>query len=89
MILGAQAISKELGNLPVVEDASLAPGTVRVVLSSDYTGPGSGLQGGPTGLSGDSAVVSQSSGDVSDSADPPPPPSPIITAGSNDPACVN
>jgi hypothetical protein len=86
--LGAQAISKELGNLPVVEDATLAPGTVRVVLSSDYTGPGSGLEG-PTGLSGDSAVVSQSSGDVSDSTDAPPPPSPILTAGSNDPACVN
>ncbi|MGJ6125826.1 LCP family protein [Mycolicibacterium sp. Y3] len=86
--LGAQAISKELGNLPVIEDATLAPGTVRVVLSSDYTGPGSGLQG-PTGLSGDSAVVSQSSGDVSDSTDAPPPPSPILTAGSNDPACVN
>ncbi len=86
--LGAQAISKELGNLPVVEDASLAPGTVRVVLSSDYTGPGSGLQG-PTGLSGDSAVVSQSAGDVSDATDAPPPPSPILTAGSNDPACVN
>ncbi|SCX12954.1 LCP family protein [Mycolicibacterium fluoranthenivorans] len=86
--LGAQAISKELGNLPVVEDTTLAPGTVRVVLSSDYTGPGSGLEG-PTGLSGDSAVVSQSSGDVSDSTDAPPPPSPILTAGSNDPACVN
>jgi LCP family protein required for cell wall assembly len=86
--LGAQAISKELGSLPVVEDASLAPGAVRVVLSADYTGPGSGLEG-PTGLSGDSAVVSQSSGDVSGSDEPPPPPSPIITAGSNDPACVN
>ncbi|MHA3023217.1 LCP family protein [Mycobacterium sp. BMJ-28] len=85
--LGAQAISKELGNLPVVEDATLAPGSVRVVLSSDYTGPGSGLEG-PTG-SGDSAVLAQSSGDISDSAEPPPPPSPILTAGSNDPACVN
>ena len=86
--LGAQAISKELGNLPVVEDATLAPGTVRVVLSSDYTGPGSGLDG-PTGLSGDSAVIAQSSGDAPDTAEPPPPPSPILTAGSNDPACVN
>ncbi|MCV7208271.1 LytR family transcriptional regulator [Mycolicibacterium cosmeticum] len=86
--LGAQAISKELGNLPVVEDATLAPGTVRVVLSSDYTGPGSGLDG-PTGLSGDSAVIEQSSGGTGDSAEPPPPPSPILTAGSDDPACVN
>jgi hypothetical protein len=86
--LGAQAISKELGNLPVVEDATLPPGTVRVVLSADYTGPGSGLDG-PTGLSGDSAVIEQSSGGSADSAEPPPPPSPILTAGSDDPACVN
>ena len=37
--LGAQAVAKELGSLPVVEDASVAPGSVQVVLSSDYTGP--------------------------------------------------
>jgi LCP family protein required for cell wall assembly len=86
--LGAQAISKELGNLPIVEDATLAPGTVRVVLSSDYTGPGSGLDG-PTGTSGDSAVIEQSAGGTGDTAEPPPPPSPILTAGSDDPACVN
>ena len=43
--LGAQAVSKELGGLPVVEDASVAPGSVRVVLANDYTGPGSGLDG--------------------------------------------
>lgn len=40
--VGAQEISKDLGGLPVVEDASVAPGTVRVVLADDYTGPGSG-----------------------------------------------
>src|ERR1700739_4534224 len=46
--LGAQEVSKELGGLPVVADASLAPGSVRVVLANDYTGPGSGLgAGGP------------------------------------------
>ena len=39
--LGAQAVSKELGGLPVVENASVAPGSARVVLASDYTGPGS------------------------------------------------
>ena len=44
--LGAQAVAKELGGLPVVADASLAPGSVRVVLANDYTGPGSGLSGG-------------------------------------------
>ncbi|MGV0802570.1 LytR C-terminal domain-containing protein, partial [Mycolicibacterium elephantis] len=43
--LGAQAISRDLGDLPVVEDPSVAPGTVRVVLADDYTGPGSGLDG--------------------------------------------
>ena len=41
--LGAQAVSKELGDLPVVENASVSPGSVRVVLAGDYTGPGSGL----------------------------------------------
>src|ERR1700751_2599125 len=44
--LGAQQVSKELGGLPVVADASIAPGSVRVVLANDYTGPGSGLGGG-------------------------------------------
>ena len=43
--LGAQAVSKELGGLPIVEDSSVAPGSVRVVLAGDYTGPGSGLDG--------------------------------------------
>src|ERR1700760_3509673 len=46
--LGAQAIAKELGGLPVVANASVPQGSVRVVLSSDYTGPGSGISdGGP------------------------------------------
>src|SRR6478735_10498245 len=43
--LGAQAISKDLGGLPIVENASVSPGSARVVLSGDYTGPGSGLGG--------------------------------------------
>ncbi|HYB82979.1 MAG TPA: LCP family protein, partial [Mycobacterium sp.] len=43
---GAQEVARELGGLPVVADASLAPGSVRVVLANDYTGPGSGLSGG-------------------------------------------
>ena len=41
--LGAQEVAKELGGLPVVADTSLAPGSVKVVLANDYTGPGSGL----------------------------------------------
>ncbi|AKK26619.1 LCP family protein [Mycobacterium sp. EPa45] len=81
--LGAQAVAKELGGLPVVADASIPAGSVRVVLASDYTGPGSGLEGSlPT-----SAKVDQAAGQAGDGTAPPP--SPIITAGSDDPKCVN
>ena len=83
--LGAQAVSKDLGGLPVGEDSSLPPGAVRVVLANDYTGPGSdGMD--PT------AVGPASVGDpYSDTGEqsPPPPPSPILNAGSDDPKCVN
>ncbi|BBC64437.1 hypothetical protein MMRN_13330 [Mycobacterium marinum] len=43
--LGAQQVAKELGGLPVVADTSIPSGSVRVVLSNDYSGPGSGLGG--------------------------------------------
>ena len=80
--LGAQAISKDLGGLPIVEDASVAPGSVRVVLAGDYTGPGSGLEGSdPTLATADPVTAG--------STETAPPPSPIITAGSDDPECVN
>jgi LCP family protein required for cell wall assembly len=83
--LGAKAVAKELGNLPVVEDASVAPGSVRVVLAADYTGPGSGL-----GTDGPSEIDTQTADQAAvESSDGPPPPSPIITAGSNDPECVS
>ena len=83
--LGAQAVSKELGGLPIVENASVAPGSVRVVLANDYTGPGSGLAGSdPTVATVDSAAAGST-----DSTDSAPPPSPILTAGTNDPECVN
>ncbi|MBO0677692.1 LCP family protein [Mycolicibacterium sp. S2-37] len=82
--LGAVAVAKDLGGLPIVEDTSVAPDTVRVVLSADYTGPGSGLDGtDPTLLTADAAGT-----DVVDQAAAPPPPQ-IITAGSDDPECVN
>ena len=62
-----------------------APGSVRVVLASDYTGPGSGLDGtDPTLATADPAAA-----ESTDSTDAAPPPSPIITAGSDDPECVN
>lgn len=80
--LGAQAISKELGGLPVVEDPSVAPGSVQVVLAGDYSGPGAGLDGSdPTLGTVDPAGA--------DSTETEPPPSPILTAGSTDPECVN
>ncbi|MCK0174588.1 MULTISPECIES: LCP family protein [Mycobacteriaceae] len=82
--LGAQAVAKDLGGLPVVEDPAVAADTVRVVLSAEYTGPGSGLDGtDPTMLTADAP-----SADVVDQAAAPPPPQ-IITAGSDDPECVN
>jgi LCP family protein required for cell wall assembly len=81
--VGAQAVSKELGGLPVVENASVPPGSARVVLAGDYTGPGS------SGVDPTLGNVDQAAADTGDSADSAPTPSPILTAGSNDPQCVN
>jgi LCP family protein required for cell wall assembly len=81
--LGALAVAKELGNLPIVESASVAPGSVRVVLAGDYTGPGSGMGSDPTVPSGDVATPA-----AVESTDAAPPPSPILTAGSDGPPCV-
>lgn len=79
--IGAQAVAKDLGGVPVQANSSVPAGTVRVVLSTDYSGPGSGLEGSlPT-----AATVNQSAATVSTV----PPPSPIFTAGSDDPQCVN
>jgi hypothetical protein len=82
--LGAQAVAKQLGGLPVVEDSSLSAGKVRVVLTANYTGPGSGLDGTDPTV----ATVNPMSGTTDGSSDVPPP-SPIITAGSSDPRCIN
>jgi LCP family protein required for cell wall assembly len=81
--LGAQAVSKELGGLPVVENASVSPGSARVVLAADYTGPGS------SGVDPTLGNVDQAAADTGDSAGSAPTPSPILTAGANDPECVN
>jgi LCP family protein required for cell wall assembly len=83
--LGAQAVSKELGGLPVVENASVSPGSARVVLAGDYTGPGSGVDGSAPTL----ATVDPAAAGTTGSTDSAPAPSPILTAGSNDPECVN
>jgi LCP family protein required for cell wall assembly len=82
--LGAVAVAKELGGLPVVANDSVPQGSVRVVLASDYTGPGSGLQGDTQAMTGDTVDQAAATSDAT-----APPPSPIITAGSNDPQCVN
>src|ERR1700742_90329 len=76
--VGAKAIAKELGGLPVIANTSVPQGTVRVVLGNDYTGPGSGLGDGIPKL----AAASHPDSDA-------PPPSPILTAGSDHPECVN
>jgi hypothetical protein len=80
---GAQAVARELGGLPVVSDSALPAGTVRVVLADDYAGPGSGLDGTlPTGETIDKAAADAPAEDM-------PLLSPVITAGSDDPKCVN
>ncbi len=84
--LGAQQVAKELGGLPVIADGSLAPGSVKVVLANDYTGPGSGLSGGGP----NSQVVPARASNTGSGADPNvPAPSPILTAGSDKPECIN
>ncbi len=81
--LGAQAVSAELGGLPVVTDSSIPAGTVHVILADDYAGPGSGLDGSlPT-----AQTVQNMSAEVTDEQTPLP--SQVFTAGPDDPQCVN
>ena len=84
--LGAQAVSKELGNLPIVEDPTMVPGSVKVILASDYTGPGSGLGSETSGGSAAGDTVDPAAVTSTEAVPPPPP---IITAGSSGPECVN
>ncbi|KWX21391.1 LytR family transcriptional regulator [Mycolicibacterium wolinskyi] len=86
--LGAQAVSKDLGGLPVNEDSSIPAGSVRVVLADDYTGPGSGLDGSDVTLGAVDPAAADTGG-ATDTGEAPPPPSPVLTAGSDDPECVN
>jgi hypothetical protein len=83
--LGAQQVAKELGGLPVVADPAVPPGSVRVVLANDYTGPGSGLDG--TASATPAASSHSAAGTSKDTTAPPP--SPILTAGADRPECVN
>lgn len=85
--LGAQAVAAELGGLPVVADSSIPAGTVRVVLTEEYTGPGSGLDGTlPTGATIDKSAQDGSADAMGEQV---PLPSLVITAGPDDPKCVN
>lgn len=80
--LGAKAVAKELGDLPIVATASVPPDSVRVVLADDYTGPGSGFGGGDSMGLDDTAETDESESDA-------PPTAPVITAGADDPHCVD
>jgi LytR cell envelope-related transcriptional attenuator len=82
--LGAQAVAKQLGGLPIVANPSVPSGTARVVLAADYTGPGSGLDGSNPAAT--PSVNNAAAGPTDSNA---PPPSPILTAGSDKPECVN
>lgn len=56
-----------------------------MVLANDYSGPGSGLGGSdPNGVVSPARAFNLGSAD-----DTTPPPSPILTAGSDAPECIN
>lgn len=76
--MGAKAVAEALG-LPVVQKQGLPEHTVRVVLSNDYHGPGSGRETTP---------AASETGSTTEEDAPPPPQSPIFTAA-NGPRCVN
>ncbi|MDH6242436.1 LCP family protein [Mycobacterium sp. OTB74] len=84
--LGAQAVAKELGNLPIVSNTAVPSGSVRVVLAHDYSGPGSGLG---TDRLVNTTQSSSTTSDSSTSTEARPAQSPVITAGSTDPKCVD
>ncbi|MGV0741607.1 LCP family protein [Mycolicibacterium sp. XJ870] len=86
--LGAQAVSKDLGGLQVTEDESVPSGSVRVVLGNDYTGPGSGLDGSDPTLETVDPAVADTGGATETGLTPSQQP-PVLTAGSDDPECVN
>ena len=88
--LGALAVAKDLGGLPVIEDSTVPSGAVRVVLAGDYTGPGSGLDGtDPMLLTADPAATGATTDPRTGVTVPAPVQAPVITAGSDDPECVN
>lgn len=73
----ARSVAAALGGLEVTVDDTLAGNTVRVVLASDYSGPGA---------DGSTSTTTTTPDQTSQSSEPPAPP---IDAGSTGPACVN
>ncbi|MFE3290640.1 LCP family protein [Rhodococcus sp. NPDC059234] len=80
---GATSVADALGGLQVVGDSSLPSGTIRVVIATDYTGPGSDSTSASTSSASASIVRSQGAGTTA------PAPSPKIDAGRKGPQCVN
>ncbi|MFF0608258.1 LCP family protein [Nocardia tengchongensis] len=72
----ARAVAQALGGLPVMAQAGLPEGVIRVVLASDYSGPGSAKGSATFDFSGTATAT-------------PVPPAPPIDAGTNGPKCVN
>ena len=80
----AKDLADLLGGVPVKKDSSLTDKTVRVVLSGDYTGPGS------SDSESSSTTTADSSSSSPESTSPTPvPPAPPIDAGKDGPKCVN
>ncbi|MFD4366291.1 LCP family protein [Rhodococcus sp. NPDC058521] len=85
---GAAAVAAELGDLATEEDPSLPEGTVRVVLTDDYSGPTAASESGSDTDSESGTSETGSSGSAA-TAPTPAPPGPPIDAGSEGPRCVN
>lgn len=76
----AKSVSAALGGIEVTTDDTLAENTVRVVLATDYSGPGTG---GAAVSDASETATSELAASAGESPAPP------IDAGSLGPACVN
>jgi len=91
-----RAVARALGGLPVRTGDDLPPGTVQVVITGDYAGPGTGLNAEPI-TDGTAAIappsappVDADAGDEGEGDGEGPAPDPdAITAGGDGPVCVN
>ena len=84
---GGAAVAAQLGGLTVRQDASVRAGSVRVVLATDYAGPGSGgpAPAGPAQVSPQPASPAPAS--PAPVSAPDPGPAPVAAAGG--PPCVS